>query len=185
MAGNGGGTGGSSGAGPQRDSGIFDALTNPVADASAEPTSGTRLKAVYRTGSDGLKEYLSGVWYDSQRSEQCTFSPAADGKQRCLPDGAAAQIYSDAMCTTPLLSVATGCTPPAYAQTMLAEASCSTTVGGTHVYAVGASTSPSALYVQAGSSCYSAGPGATGFSYFSVGAEVPATSFVEATQGHD
>src|SRR5690349_16994423 len=76
----GGQGGGASGAGPSAgqggDSGVFDALTNPVPPASADPTSGSRLKPKYRVAEDGAKEYFAGLWYDSQRAEDCSFTTA-------------------------------------------------------------------------------------------------------------
>jgi len=178
------GTSASSGGTGPRDSGIFDALTDPVSTAFADPTNGSRLKATFVTGSDGSKAYVTTVWYDSQRSENCSFTVAGDGQTRCLPDGAAGGLFADSACTQPVLSMPTGCSAPTYALTQTA-ASCSTTVGGTHVYSVGAATSPAGIYVQSGTSCFSAGTGASGFVYYSVGSEVPASSFVAATTGHD
>jgi len=67
-------------------SSIINTIVNPVKDAYAS-TSGSRLKAKFRTGSDGSKEYLEGLWWDSERSEDCTVSPyvMTDGTYRCLP----------------------------------------------------------------------------------------------------
>jgi hypothetical protein len=62
---------------------------------------------------------------------------------------------------------------------------CGLTPGGTHVYTVGAATTPATLYAGNASSCFAAGPPASGYSYFSVGAEIPASTFVGATPGHD
>lgn len=77
---------GKGGAGGIFDAGaIFDALTDPVSPANADPVSRKRLKAKYRTGDDGSKEYLGNAWYDSGRNEDCSFALAADGKERCLP----------------------------------------------------------------------------------------------------
>ena len=45
---------------------------------------------------------------------------------------------------------------------------------------------PATLYVQAGgNNCISIGPAPSGYTFFSVGAEIPASSFVGATPGHD
>ena len=158
---------------------------NPVPDAAADPIDGSRLKARYRVADDGSKEYLSGVWFDSQRNEVCTFTTAADGTERCLPDGVVATVFSDAACTMPVLMTVTGCAGPPYALTV-DGASCGNPVGVTHVLSVGAGVTPSNLYVQAGgSNCISIGPPPSGYTYSSVGAEIPATSFVAATLGHD
>jgi hypothetical protein len=111
-AGSGGamGNGGTMGSGG--DSGIMDALTDPVSEAMAgieNPQSGTRLKGKYTMGSDGSKQYqlavnvydvidylpfnngtyigrgVQPVWYDSMLMTDCTFTTAADGTLRCLP----------------------------------------------------------------------------------------------------
>ena len=109
--------GGSGGAGPV-DAGelldaIADALMDPVSDAHADPVSGARLKARFRTGSDGSKEYLPGSWWDSQRGEVCSYSRAADGADRCLPEALAGVNsypgFKDAACTVSVTIVsATG-----------------------------------------------------------------------------
>ncbi len=177
-----GGTGGTSGT--IVDSGILDALTDPVPSAFADPTDGTRLKATYLIGADGSKAYLTSVWYDSQRSEDCSFGVAGDGQTRCLPNGAAGGLFADSACTQPILSMPTGCTAPAYALTQSAQG-CSVNPVGTHVFSVGALTNPTGIYVQSGASCFSAGTGASGFDYYTVGAEIPASSFVAASSGHD
>ena len=63
---------------------LLDALTNPVADAKADPaTSGTRLKAKYYAGADGSRQFVG--WHDAQRDEDCYFGAAADGVLRCAP----------------------------------------------------------------------------------------------------
>jgi hypothetical protein len=173
-----GGPGGSG-----RDSGIVDALANPVPSAKADPVDGTRLKAEYRVAADGSKEYLAGVWYDSQRSEDCAFATAGDGQQRCIPDGAAASVFADSMCTKPIVALAAGCSAPTYVLTA-GNATCSATPA-THVFAVGAATTPVTLYVPNGSSCFPAGPPGSGFTYYGVGDEVAATQFVAATKAHD
>jgi hypothetical protein len=80
-------------------SGILDALTDPVPDAMADPSSGSRLKAAWIESTDGAKQFLlnteidygngatatANVWYDSMRDETCTIRLASDGKLRCLP----------------------------------------------------------------------------------------------------
>jgi hypothetical protein len=108
-----GGDGGAAQGG--RDGGIFDALTDPVREADAEPMSGSRLKGKYLLGSDGSKQYqqtalgsgigtnqlyVQAVWYDSQRQEDCIFTTASDGQTRCVPVGYEGNVYySDAQCT--------------------------------------------------------------------------------------
>jgi hypothetical protein len=177
-----GGTGGTGMA--IADSGLVDALTDPVPTASADPTDGSRLKATYLLGADGSKGYVPGVWYDTMRSETCTFTLGGDGQERCLPSGILGGMFSDSACTQPIAAVPMGCATPLYA-TIADVSNCGTGVGAVHVYTLGATTSPTQLYVQSGTQCYSGGPAASGYTYYSVGAEVAPASFVAATTGHD
>jgi hypothetical protein len=171
-------------AGSGKDSGLLDAIANPVPTANADPTNGSRLKAQYMVGDDGSKEYLPGVFYDSMRQEVCSFALAGDSKQRCLPAGGGATAFADASCTMPIIAVATGCAMPTYAL-VVDSGTCGQAVGGTHVHTVGAAASPMTLYLQSGGQCFQAGTATAGFNYYALGAEVPAASFVAATTKHD
>ena len=177
------GTGDHGGSGQSgSDGGLVDALTDPVPSASAD--GGSRLKPRFFLGDDGAKQYLSNVWFDSQRNEDCSFTVGGDGKQRCLPQGAAFNLYADAACATAIVFVEAGCTAPEYALSKT-----DSTCGGPsqmHVFSVGAATTPSAFYTLNGASCQGLGPApTTGYLFFPVGAEIPASSFVGATLGHD
>jgi hypothetical protein len=55
----------------------------------------------------------------------------------------------------------------------------------THVYNLGAPISPASIYEKSGSSCVSGGPPLSEYSYYQVGAEIPAASFVGSTIGVD
>jgi hypothetical protein len=178
------GVGGSSGAGGRADSGLGDALGDPVSSAQADPLPGSRLKPKFRLGEDGAKEYLQGLWFDTQRGEDCSFQLAADGQTRCLPKGNTFQYYADAQCTQAMVLLQSACTTPAYGVTNVTTA-CALDTGGTHVFSVGTSTNPPMIYGKAGSSCFAIGPTSADYTYFMVGAEVPASSFVAATVGHD
>jgi hypothetical protein len=177
---------GNGGGGSVLDSGLIDALMDPVPRASADPTDGSRLKAQYLLADDGSKAYVPDVWFDSQRNETCAFTVAADGKQRCLPAGGAVTMYSDSMCTTPVLALPSGCTTPPYAVgTDLST--CTQAPDANHVYTVGAAVSPApaALYMTTGTACFSVGSPTGSYGYFAIGAEVPASSFVAASTLHD
>jgi hypothetical protein len=188
----GGGSGTTSGIGPHAgdgggspgDGGLIDVIMNPVPDASAEPQSGTRLKAVYRVADDGSKEFVPGAWFDTMRQENCSFVRAADGKDRCLPQGLGASAFSDSACTKPIVATASGCAAPKYALGAV-EDTCSEGPSGLRVFAVGAVTTPATIYVQSGSQCFPAGAASTGATYYEVGAEIPASSFTAAATKHD
>ena len=176
------GASGAGGTGPIADSGLLDALMNPVPPAMADPTSGQRLKATYRQGDDGSKEYVNGVWFDTQRNENCSFAQAADGQLRCLPNGQATTLYSDAACQNAIVMAPAGCATPSYA-IGTADTTCGTS--GAHIYKIGGAATVTTIYASAQGQCFSGGPAASGFSFFAVGAEIPASSFVSATVHHD
>ena len=81
-------------------------------------------------------------------------------------------MFADSACTQPVAAVSSGCTAPGYAMTMDTN-SCGPTGGGIHLFSLGAASSPTQLYVQANSQCFAAGPAASGYSYYTVGAEYP------------
>jgi hypothetical protein len=202
VAGNGGHGGtmpGSGGNGASGDSGIVDALTDPVPDAfagSEDPASGTRLKGKFIAGADGSKMYLPSVWSDSQRQEDCAFGTAGDGMLRCLPTSVQdfPLYYTDAQCTKPFAILASGpppsgcaANPPKYNRTTDAGGACPMVQAPpSHYYPIGQQISqPQGPYYATNSgSCAQSQIGFTTL-YFSVMAEVPATSFVAGTVGTD
>jgi hypothetical protein len=138
-----GGAGGTAhGGSGGKDSGIFDALTDPVPTAEAgpeNPQSGTRLKGKFTMGADGSKEYqlalsempvpgvglipgsaVHAVWYDTALAADCSFYPAADGATRCLPGHMVQVFFADDQCTQPVVAMTgdtLGCpthAPPKY-----------------------------------------------------------------------
>lgn len=177
------GQGGDTGAGQGGDdAGIWDALTDPVSEAAAEPTSGSRLKAKYRVGDDGSKAYLPYIWYDSQRQEDCYFTVAADGKERCLPTTSVASagvFFADAACSTPVPYWYANCSVK-YVLTYGANM-CLAVSGAAHIYDLGAPVNPPVLYTKSGNSCVSAGAPNPSYSYYSMGPEVSPSSFVAST----
>lgn len=167
---------------------LVDAIANPVPDAEAS-TSGTRLKAVYRTATDGSKEYFFNTWWDSQRNEYCWFTQMYDGSSRCLPYGAdptngqiyytgVGTYYSDAGCTSPLAVAIGTCT--AGLKYAIENSSCPQSV---KLYSLGPQFTAS-VYAKSGTSCNTATPSAA-YTLYALGAEVPPSSFVSATVAHD
>ena len=174
------GTGGVGGMGdPDDGGGIFDAFTDPVPDAMADPTSGSRLKAKFMKAADGARAPIPNIWFDSQRNEDCSFRQAADGTQRCMPNSYAFLLYySDAACTAPIVYTSAGCTPPPYLQATEATASCSG--GGARIYSTMAKIQPMMLYIKSGTTCTASSAPIT-IDYYSVGAEIPLSAFVEGS----
>jgi hypothetical protein len=100
-----------------------DALTHPESDAQAATESGTRLRAVYMTGSDGSRELVG--WHDREQNVKCRYGLMSDGTQRCIPilSYDVAVLFSDGACTQPVFK--SDCKVPStfgYAQS--AGASC-------------------------------------------------------------
>jgi hypothetical protein len=142
-------------------------------------TSGTRLRARVWSGSDGSEQFID--WYDNSRKEECSFRTGADGVDRCLPSGAyAGSLFSDASCTQRIAYATKGCAAPKYADTY-DTATCG--LFKYHMFPVTGAYSPGSLYALSGNSCQATAPNAWTASYdlYSVGAEIPASSFQDAT----
>jgi hypothetical protein len=159
---------------------IFDVLMNPVTNAEAN-LSGTRLKVNFISGVDG-SQVITGM-HDSQRNEDCAFTIAADGVLRCLPSGSySVGVYTDAGCAQPIVGVAKGCTAT-YA-IVAAATSCG---AQTHVYTLGPAFTGAKSYALNDDGICVTYP-ATGITTFettldlyTLGSEVPASSFVQGT----
>lgn len=176
-----GGKGGSTGKGGAGNTG----MTGGMPEASADPESGSRLKAKYRTGDDGSKAYLPGVWFDSQRQEDCSFGSADDGKERCLPTAESyaalnGYYFSDAGCTVPVAYAGGGCAPKYVIGNGGSGCYGSPTAYTSQIFKVGAKLNQATLYIKSGASCTST-PAAATLDYFKVGAEVAPSSFVAGT----
>ena len=134
--------------------------------------SGTRLRARTYVGDDGSRQFAG--WHDSERNEDCAFAQAGDGKLRCLPTAVFASYFTDAQCTAPAIIVAS-CTPlPNYARTGTGVSGC---INYGPITSVGATVST----IFSGPSC-TQGVVPAGYTAYSVGAEIPPTSFVAATE---
>lgn len=186
---------GSGGAGGGRDGGDFsDVLTDPVAEASADPVSGSRLKAYYHVGEDGSKAYDNGHWWDSTRGEDCYFQPASDGKLHCLPTTptttAVVFYYIDDKCTQAVIEATNGCGFKYVVDYSLPAPGCGTQ-GGAKILSV---NGPVMLDISTKFFAYSkqsnvcaptllnVNPSST---YLAVGQEIPPTAFVSGSIAHD
>jgi hypothetical protein len=157
---------------------LLDALTDPVPSASADSNqSGTRLKVKYYAGADGSKAFAG--FYDSQLKVDCYFGQAADGTTRCIPVPGATFVgyYADAACTQPLIAATAGCAQPAYASKSDTGCGASTV----HTFQVGSPFAGNSTYFLSGATCSGPSPTPSGISYFSLGSEMAANSFVAAT----
>ena len=162
---------------------VFDAIVSPVRDATAQTGNGSRLKVKYWVGDDGSKTPVPFVLWDSARSEDCVFTTAADGKSRCLPTSGNAFVgsyYSDSGCTKPLgwWSSSSACSGSNRKYASLTDTDCSL---GTHIFPV-QSAFTGTVYSNALGTCKVLEATAlASVSLFSLGAEIPASSFVAAT----
>ncbi len=129
--------------------------------------SGSRIQLVTATGTDGARAMVG--WHDAQLGVDCAMTMANDGVMRCVPTilGYISSYYADAACTQ-ALTIAEGCTAPAYAV--------STTCGGGY-FAVGASYS-GPIYVSTSGTCQAT---TLSLPMYEVGAPVPASTFAEAS----
>lgn len=153
-------------------------IVDPVPSVKADPSHGTRLRAKVRTGDDGSKEYIAGIWYDSERQEDCVFAAAADGKERCIPPSQNTLIlFADSACKQQVAIATAGCAPR-YAA-VPEPSTCGSSI--VHIHSIGATMTPSKLYMSADGMCMDAGPADPSAVYYAVGAEVPASSFVAST----
>jgi hypothetical protein len=197
VAGNDGGGGsgssaGSSGGRGDGSGGILDALTDPVPSANADPTqSGSRLKVRYYAGSDGSK--VSVGLYDSTLDFPCDLGIlASDGTTRCLPPPNIPTIYniafiyySDAGCTQPIGGAGKStCSspPPTYAMETTTQGCGGATLTLSHYYTVGSPITPGpTIYYLSGGTCTADSSQPTTTNYYAVGAELPASTFVQVT----
>jgi hypothetical protein len=170
---------------------VLDALTDPVPEARADiTTSGTRLKANYFVGSDGSKQFQS--WHDSQLNLDCNFlTNTVDGTTRCLPVSAGSFIgyYTDPQCFQKVVA-ATTCSPGSYLTVYETGTSTCVPTSVAHVFAPGSQYTGATVFVM--TTVYSPDAGAnvpacvstsaaTTLTYYTLGAEVPMSTFVQAT----
>jgi len=155
-----------------RDAGSSSSSPVPNAMADEWYASGSRLKLQYYEADDGAKQFVG--WFDSQRSENCTFSLHADGQIRCLPIStglSAYSYYSDATCRTLLASRSASNAPaPAYAY--------SGNGTGCQLFSIAAPYTGSVY--MALSTCTNV-TASTSSDFFLLGDEIPGTSFVAVT----
>ncbi len=189
--GNGSEGGRSNSSGSGSGSSILSTLLNPVPDAYAS-TGGSRLKAKYRSGSDGSKEYIPGQWWDSARNEDCAISgyPMSDGTLRCLPASNltyAASYYGDSACSQPIFATtaaASGC-PAATLQKYVQLWTQSCGSYSIRIFNLGGAHSGSA-YTLTGTTCTAASTTTTAtLTFYDLGSELPVSTFVSVSNGHD
>jgi hypothetical protein len=160
-------------------------VTRGLPEASADTDgSGTRLKVQRWAGTDGSS--LATGMYDSQLKTQCSFALASDGTTRCFPVGMAligTTFFSDSACSVALAyspqPPKAGCAAPSYASSAAAD-NCEGMAAQT-VFGV---SGPFTATVYGGPPADCAvfqATEAADYTFYSVGAEVPLSTFVQAT----
>jgi hypothetical protein len=121
-----------------------------------------------------------GVFFDSARKEECSFTPHASGGRRCLPLGKAVKAtYYTADCTGRLLYVEPNATPPEY---ILVR-----TEGAARIHLVGAPHTGSAHYWQPKGCVEISADNRKRFfpgTFYTLGAEIPASEFESGELKH-
>lgn len=164
------------------------ASSSAASGAGGSTSTGPRLRSYFRQAEDGTTETIPGRWFDSTRLEDCTFRLAADGVSRCLPFAAPVQLrFADADCAIPVAAVpvadCAGWTPE-YVATV-APAVTSACMPQARLYRTGYPVQLESLYRREGAACVSMGtPYEAGVVASELGAEVPPSAFVGATDWH-
>jgi len=153
-------------------------------DGTTDHTSGSRLRVRYLAGADGSREFIG--FFDSQRNENCLFGGgtvrASDGTIRCLPSEAVAYqsafYFEDAACTVRLAAALKSQCPPKYAA-MYSSAQCPLTET---IYPILSAFTPGGAiyYVNASAQCVAYPGSLTSYDLYTVGDEIPPSSFVAA-----
>jgi hypothetical protein len=153
---------------------------DPNPSKPGESKSGTRLKARTMVGADGSRSFVG--WYDSQQKTDCNFTKSADGQTRCLPTSAFTlpSHFTDSGCTTPVGYAAKGCPPATKYLQSPRSASCNTTYA---VHQLGALYTGD-IFIGSPDSCTKTSP-SSALDYYTVGAEVPASTFVAGSEEHE
>jgi hypothetical protein len=158
-----------------------DAGTKP--DAQTLPTGlfipveGSRLKAKWVEGDDGVRGVMS--WYDTKLQTACGFTTAADGKYRCLPSGLTLgpSDFADANCASPaVVNSQDACNPQQYVRRLDATGACSSF---NRIYRLGAKLAPGQTFARSGTDCVASGQLPEAAAY-KLGEELPASMFVGA-----
>jgi hypothetical protein len=138
-------------------------------------------------GQDGsaLNAQPAGL-HDDTFKVDCAVTIAADGELRCLPAPALSMVgyFSDAACRAPLaVDLGVTCSVPAFIETSLAGAACGADgyrASPRRVFQRGPLYSGTPLFSGSPSACV-ASQRVPAWSYYFVGAEIPANSFVRFT----
>ncbi|HVJ20158.1 MAG TPA: hypothetical protein VM686_32310, partial [Polyangiaceae bacterium] len=143
-------------------------------DATTNHTSGTRIRNRFAVTSEGDRSWVGFI--DTERNEPCSFEGLGQGIA-CVPESLSAFSYADPACSQPLAHVdADSCaTVPKYASHTILDGC----TGTTSIHELGTAVTPvGPLYQRDASGACVESPAAISGTYYALGAEIPATSFV-------
>lgn len=144
-----------------------------------EALSGTRLKQRYLQGDDGSRTPQG--FFDTTRSENCAFTVAEDGEQRCIPIDATyllGTFFYDSACTERVGYAPQGSCPTVkYGIEYSTQCPAGAVVYGATLYTPTMAT----LFGRNASSCNAVNPATfPTFTFYRIGGKVPASSFARA-----
>lgn len=133
-----------------------------------------------------LKTYLVGgavVLTDSNRltdvvqGQACFVDVGPDGKKHCFPIGPFSSYFSDDKCTVPLAVSSSTCTPAKY----ITSDQFNGCNRAQHVYQLGTKLDPitTPAWVSSNGTCSAIGGSSASTTYYTLGAEVPVSTFAE------
>lgn len=165
---------------------VHDAGADAMAQVASLFRSGSRIemRVGVMKGADGSQWAGYPSLYDTARKEPCSLALTADGKQRCIPTMGYGYItFGDAACTVEIFVniLSNGaCTPkPAYLPKQEKVDSCG--AASVRIFQAGAEHLGT-IYTKNGASC-TASIRVDAYRYYTFGSEIPASSFVEFTDG--
>jgi len=166
--------------GPQTFVPVLPMIANSefVAGAPVTDAGEGRLRARYRLGDDGSREFLG--WFDATRGDNCAFGLGTDDKMHCLPVSPALStvvadelmVYSDAACQNGVISPVPCAEPGAKYAGRISDFCDQSTA----IHPLGGPAQ--ATHGRSEASCIASARPSSGTS---IGAEVPPGEFAEAT----
>lgn len=171
-------SGGSSSGNASSTSSSGTTITDPIGNALAEGhKSGTRLKLRFYEGSDGSRQFID--FYDSELKTTCTVPvTTADGKTRCVPASTGLPWFTTSDCTGAPVFYAVAKADPQPAVLVVAMLGVPPSA-----YRPGALATPGSGHFMRTMTglCVSVTADPANFNYYSVGAPLADSAFVEMT----
>jgi len=163
--------------GPEPDDGVTTGSTGAGGAGSGGGNAqalgyenGSRLRAKVFAGADGSRQFAG--WHDTELDVDCYFSLMGDGSTRCIPVAeSVSNVFADSGCAMPV--VLTTCTTPSIYVRKPTQVGCTSE---TTMHSLGAEIAN--VYQGTPANCTVSS--LTGYSFYSLGAALPSSTFVEA-----